>query len=229
MSLQVDVTKLNKERSNLTPFKYLSTSETLLIDTLNDTSNLVINHPLSIFSSCSSFRIAENVDIKAETKTDQCRLNNVLTNNPTDVQADVKIESEFENVDDFDDFIVENNSKRKRLNKRKRSVRKKTNHINLETDTDDRSIHVFKVSGRPAGKMLKTVKPKRTKKTKIVIDKISASEVHLTEDEQRLERQQRMLDEKYINAQFKCEMCVIAFRHEFTLKNHMEKHCEVSN
>ncbi|XP_077302757.1 uncharacterized protein LOC143923114 [Arctopsyche grandis] len=223
---KVDIVKLNKERSNLSSFKYLSISETLLIDTLNDTSDLVENHPSSIFSSCSSFRIIENVNIKAETKTDQYRLNNILTDKPIDVQTDVKIESDFENVNEFDDdFIIENNSKRKRL-KRKRSVRKKTNNINLETDTDNRSLHVFKVSGRSAGKLLKTVKPNTTKKTKIVIDKLSASEVHLTEDEQRLERQQRMLDEKYISAQFKCEMCVIAFRHEFTLKNHMEKHCE---
>jgi hypothetical protein len=50
-----------------------------------------------------------------------------------------------------------------------------------------------------------------------------------TLEEQILEQEQRKYDRKYEEAEFRCDMCFLPFKHCLFLQKHMEKHSEVRN
>lgn len=61
---------------------------------------------------------------------------------------------------------------------------------------------------------------RRTKKDTLYEGQIQT--VYLTEEDLRIEREKMLADEKYLKLPYKCELCIVAFDHELTLKNHNE-------
>lgn len=131
------------------------------------------------------------------------------------LESSPSIKNELD-CNEFDSNTISENSAKKIKLKKKKHKKKSLDDFHIyknETETDS----------------ISTCKKTRSNivGNRLSINKSKLLKIYLTEDEQKSERQKRMNEEKYLNAPFRCELCVIPFRREFTLQNHMEKHSEV--
>lgn len=184
----------------------LTTSNVFYIDVL---SNISCTKQNNYFHVNSSESIENNLGISI---FDQNECSEDFDNKTT-------IKNEPDQNKGFEHTFSESPTKKIKLKKKKQ---KRDDHHISDDKIIHESIETDSINGFNKKNRSKTISNRLSmKKSKLL-------KVYLTEDEQKSERQKRMNEEKYLNAPFKCELCVIPFRREFTLENHMEKHREVS-